>query len=220
MGVVDDDAIGVHACNFGSEEFNVGDDLFLEVKTDVACVGTVGSLDGGGDEFMELVVINAPVVGSVGAAEDCVGDVRAHFVGDGFSGAFFCTDNPLVDLVDAVSFVLCISMSDESQEHGVLRGPCCICDGLQASLMTDLMVAALVERMQEKRDGGVVMLLLSSFDMMLPGSPRLYVLLSMRQTPMMNVVMVSWVYWLLELDGSASLLILLRSLGPVWWRML
>ena len=74
-------------------------------------------MDGGGDEFVELIVVNAPVVCSVGGTEDCVSNVRAHFVGDGVGGAFFCTYNCLVDLVDAVSFVLCISTSSNSQEH-------------------------------------------------------------------------------------------------------
>ena len=61
--------------------------------------------------------------------------------------------------------------------------------------------------MCESREAGVAMLPKSSFSMPLPGSPRLYVLLSTRQTPVMNMVMASWVYWLLELRGSVSLLI-------------
>ena len=109
----------------------------MEVKTEredgsklvehVTFVGMVNIFDGSGNKFMELVVIDAPVVGSVGSAEDCVGDVRAYFVGDDFGDAFSCANNRLVDLVDVVSFVLCISLSDDSQEHVVLQGGCCIC---------------------------------------------------------------------------------------------
>jgi hypothetical protein len=61
--------------------------------------------------------------------------------------------------------------------------------------------------MRERREGGVAMLLKSSFSMPLPGSPKLYVLLSMRCTPVMNVVMTLWVYWMLQMCGSMSLLI-------------
>ena len=41
------------------------------------------------------------------------------------------------------------------------------------SLRTDLMVAALVNRMQDRRDGGVAVLLMGSFSMLWLGSPGL-----------------------------------------------
>ena len=71
----------------------------------------------------------------------------------------------------------------------------------------DMIVAASVERIQDRSDDGMAVLLMSSFSMPLPGLPVLYMLLSMRSTPERNVVMASWLYWLLELRGSASLLI-------------
>ena len=44
---------------------------------DIACVGTVSALDGGVDEVVELVVVDAPVVRAVGRAKNSVGDVGA-----------------------------------------------------------------------------------------------------------------------------------------------
>jgi uncharacterized protein with von Willebrand factor type A (vWA) domain len=68
-------------------------------------------------------------------------------------------------------------------------------------------MAASVDQMRERSDGGVAVLLVSSFSMPLPGLPGLYVLLSMRWMPVKKVVMALWVYWLLELRGSVSLVI-------------
>ena len=79
----------------------------------------------------------------------------------------------------------------------------------------DLIVAALVERMRERSDGGVAMLLVSSFSILLPGLPGLYLLLSMRRMPVKKVVMALWVYWLLELHGSVSLVITALTGSPV-----
>ena len=70
----------------------------------------------------------------------------------------------------------------------------------------DEIVAASVDRIQERSDGGAAVLLMSSFSTFL-GLPGLYLLLSMRQVPVKNVVMALWVYWLLGLRGSMSLLI-------------
>ena len=41
----------------------------------VARVGTVGPLDGRGDEFMELVVVDTPGVCSIASAEGSISDV-------------------------------------------------------------------------------------------------------------------------------------------------
>ena len=116
LGVVDDDAVGVHSCDFGSEELDVLDDLLLEVKSegenggklleDITRVGTVGALNGSIDKVVELVVVDAPVVGAVGREKNGVGDVRADLFGDGFRCAFLCSNDGLIDHVDAVSFIL------------------------------------------------------------------------------------------------------------------
>ena len=34
LGVVDDDAVGVHSCDLGAEEFDVRDDFLLEVESE------------------------------------------------------------------------------------------------------------------------------------------------------------------------------------------
>ena len=125
--VINHDAIGMNVGNFGVEEFDVGDDLFLEVELegedgselleDVASVGMVSALDGCSDKFVELVVVNAPVVGALGSAEDYISDVGADFVGDGLSGPFYSSGDGLIDLVDAVGFILCVSVSGDGWEH-------------------------------------------------------------------------------------------------------
>ena len=125
--VVDGNAVGVHAGDFGTEKFDVGDYLFLEVELegedgskllmDVARVGTVSSLDRCSDKVVEHVVIDAAVVSAVSGAEDCIGDIGANFVGDGLGGSLFSSDDGLIDLVDAVCFVLCISTSGDGREH-------------------------------------------------------------------------------------------------------
>ncbi len=93
-----------------------------ELLEDFARVGPVCTLDGRRDEFVELLVIDALVVGTVGSAEDCIGDVRANFVGDCLGGTLLCADDRLVDLVDAVGFVLCVSARGDGWEHGELGG--------------------------------------------------------------------------------------------------
>ncbi len=93
-----------------------------ELLEDVACVGVVGALDGSSDEFVEFVVVDAPVVRAVGSAEYCVGDVGANFVGDGLGGALLCSDDRLVDLVDTVGFVLCVGACGDGWEHRELGG--------------------------------------------------------------------------------------------------
>ncbi len=96
----------MHECEFCLEEFDFGDNLILEVKMEredgsklvehIACVGTVSPLNGSRDKFVKLVVIDAPVVCSISSAEDCIGDVRAGIVGNGFGGDLFCANNRLV----------------------------------------------------------------------------------------------------------------------------
>jgi len=100
---------------------------FLEVKTEgedgsklfqnVARVGTVSALDGCSDELMEFIVIDAAEVRAIGGAEDCIGDVRADFFGDGLGGSLLDPNDGLVDLVDLVGFVLCVSASGDGGEH-------------------------------------------------------------------------------------------------------
>ena len=70
-------------------------------------------MDGGGDEFVELIVVNAPVVCSVGGTEDCVSNVRAHFVGDGLCCPFFCANNRLIEEIDAVGFFLGVRLCSD-----------------------------------------------------------------------------------------------------------
>ena len=87
------------------------------------------TLDGCGDKFVELVVVDAPVVRSVGGAEDSVGDVGADLVGDGFRCAFFCANDGLIDHVDAVSFVLGVGTGGDGRAYHELGGGLRICDG-------------------------------------------------------------------------------------------
>lgn len=111
-------------------EIDVGDDLFLEVESEgedgskllmsIARVGTVCALDGCSDEFLELVVVDAPVVRTVGSAEVCIGDVEANLVSNSLGGHFFSANDCLIYLVDAVGFVLCIGASGDGRELGEL----------------------------------------------------------------------------------------------------
>ena len=127
LGVINNDAVGVHVSDFGTEELDVGNDFLLEVEAegkngcellkDIARVGPVCTLDGCVDKVVELIVIDAPVVGSVGVAKDSVGDVKDNFVGDGFRCPFFSSDDRLIDHVDAVSFVLGIGARGDGGEH-------------------------------------------------------------------------------------------------------
>ena len=82
------------------------------MREDIGGVGVICALENGGkhggEHGFELVVVNAPEVGAIGILEDRVGDVGANFCGDGLGGDFFCTDDSLVDEIQAVGFVLCI----------------------------------------------------------------------------------------------------------------
>ena len=60
-------------------------------------VEAIGALDNGSKDFFEEPVIDAAEIGAVGSFEDCVGDIRSHFGGDGFGGALLCPHYWLVD---------------------------------------------------------------------------------------------------------------------------
>ena len=139
MGVVDNNAVGVHSRNFGTEELNFGDDLFLDIEAegenggklleDIARVGLVSTLNGCIDKVVELVVLNAPVVGVVGCAENGVGEVGANLFGDGFHCPFSRSDDGLIDHIDAVSFILGIGARGDGRKHWELGGGLRFCDG-------------------------------------------------------------------------------------------
>ena len=57
---------------FGSR---IGKRGWMRAGEHVARVGTVGPLDGRGDEFMELVVVDTPGVCSIASAEGSISDV-------------------------------------------------------------------------------------------------------------------------------------------------
>jgi len=61
--------------------------------------------------------------------EDCVGNVGADFVGDDNGGPLFHANDGLVDLVDAVGFILCVGASGDGWEHGELVDGLDICNG-------------------------------------------------------------------------------------------
>ena len=139
LGVIDGDAVGSHSTCFGAKEFHVGGDFFAEVKfelddmeelgEDVAGVWAIGALDDGGKDFFEEPVVDASKVGAVGSFEDCVGDVRTDFGGDGFGGALFGPDDGLVDEVDSVGFVLCVGAAVDGGRHDGAACGCCGGDG-------------------------------------------------------------------------------------------
>ena len=139
LGVIDGDAVGSHSTCFGAKELHVGGDFLAEVKfelddmeelgEDVAGVWAVGALDDGGKDFFEEPVVDATEVGAVGGFEDCVGDVRSNFGGDGVGGALFGPDDGLVDEVDLVGFVLGVGAGGDGREYRELCGGLRICDG-------------------------------------------------------------------------------------------
>jgi hypothetical protein len=89
-----------------------------EKSKDVGRVGLIGSLNGGVNELVEFVVVNAFEVGVVGRAEDSVGDVAVDLKDDGFGGSFFGPNDGLICLVGGVSLVLCIGTSGDGWQCG------------------------------------------------------------------------------------------------------
>ena len=137
----------------------------------IAHVGTVSALDGCSDEFVELVVVNAPEVGAVGSAEDCIGDVGADFLCDGLSGTLFSTNDGLM------TWLMWMALSCASAQVVMVgsKGSWRVDRALAMAhvlLGTDVIATASVEWIREKSDDGVAMQLMSSFSMPFLGLPR------------------------------------------------
>lgn len=160
------------------------------------------SLDGSHDEFVEHVVINALVIGAISSTKDGVGDFAASFVNNDGCDTFFCANDSLVGLVDAVHLILGNSICGNG--WGNDGGGCA--GGGSGGLG------------RERVLGGVEALLRSSFSMPLPGLLGLYVLLRVHLIPEIKVVISSWLYCQFEVLVRGNLLTLSHH-AQQWWSM-
>ena len=80
--------------------------------------GAVGGLHRGGDEFVQLELVDGFVIHAVGRAEDGIGHAFTDFGGDGGGGALFGADDGLRHLVGAVGGVHRIGPCDDGRLVG------------------------------------------------------------------------------------------------------
>lgn len=116
LGFINYDAIGLQTPHFGSKDINVGPYLLLKVDLEgqncnkefenTGGAGQICTLDDCIQHVFDLVIINAFVIQPIGSLEDGVSCVDVHFVDDGFCCPFFCTNNHLIEKIDAIGFFL------------------------------------------------------------------------------------------------------------------